>query len=251
MNFKKELIEALKTKFEGVQDSILGRIADRLIASGKVKSAEDVATAVEGVTFQQILESYGDSRADEAQKTAVKNYETKHNIKDGKPVEKPAEQKQEEKGGKQEQTGGNPNPDEKIPAWAQALIDSNKSMAQELANMKQEKTANSRQAQLAEILKGTSETVRNRYEKDFARMTFKDDEDFAGWLTEITPDIQQIITDTTPKAPRAVGQPKGGTGTGGQQPKVNPLVQERVDARAKAATTAPAIQGLPQPSTNP
>lgn len=239
---KKELIEALKTKFDGVQDSILGRIADRLIASGKVKTADDVATAVEGVTFQQILESYGDSRADEAQKTAVKNYETKHNIKDGKPVEKPADTKQEPTGAKNEPTTGAGG--EKIPAWAQSIIDSNRSMAQELASLKQEKTTNSRQAQLAEILKNAHESVRTRYEKDFARMAFKDDDDFAGWLTEITPDIQQMTTDLTPAKPKGVGSPKGGTAQGATTEKVNPLIQARIDERAKAVTSAPAIQGL-------
>lgn len=244
---KKELIEALKTKFDGVQDSILGRIADKLISGGKVKTSEDIADAVAGVTFQQVLENYGDSRADEAQKTAVKNYETKHNLKDGKPVEKAAEPKQPEtSGGKKDQTGTDPD-DEKVPAWAKAIIESNKLMSQEIASMKQEKTVNNRQAQLAEVLKNAPESVRTRYEKDFSRMTFKDDDDFTGWIGEITPDIQQMASDFTPPKPRAAGQPKGGTG-GGSVEKTNPYLQARVEERAKAAQSTPAIQGLTTPT---
>ena len=81
---KAKVLAALKPKFEGVQDAILGRVADKLVSSGKVAKEEDVATAVAGVTFQSILVNYGDSRADEAEKTAVRNYEKKHNLTDGK-----------------------------------------------------------------------------------------------------------------------------------------------------------------------
>lgn len=81
---KTKILEGLKTKFEGVEDAILERVAKKL--SKTVTKEEDVKTAVDGVTFQSILQSYGDSRADEASSSAVKNYETKHNIKDGKPV---------------------------------------------------------------------------------------------------------------------------------------------------------------------
>ena len=72
---KKKILEALKTKFEGVSETILDRIATKL---AKTASTEDqVATAVEGVTLQQVLESYGDSRATEAQQTADRNNEAK------------------------------------------------------------------------------------------------------------------------------------------------------------------------------
>ena len=57
-------MNALTTKFPGVSATILGRIADKLAKTAV--TAEDVKTTVDGVTFQQVLESYGDSRATEA-----------------------------------------------------------------------------------------------------------------------------------------------------------------------------------------
>ena len=78
-------MNALTTKFPGVSATILGRIADKLAKTAT--SAEDVKTAVDGVTFQQILESYGDSRATEAQQTAVLNYEKKYGLKEGRKVD--------------------------------------------------------------------------------------------------------------------------------------------------------------------
>ena len=50
---RKEILDALKAKFTGVSDAILGRIADKLAKTAT--TAEQVATAVEGVTFQQAV----------------------------------------------------------------------------------------------------------------------------------------------------------------------------------------------------
>lgn len=242
---KTAIINALKTKFEGVSDAILGRVADKLISSGKVKTEADIADAVAGVTFQSILDSYGDSRADEAQKTAVKNYESKHKLKDGKPVEEQQQQQlQEQQTGKGAETGGKADD---TPDWAKQLIEQNQQFRQELDAMKQEKTTNSRQSRLAEVLKDAPEKVRTRYEKDFARMSFKDDEEFGGWLDELTPDIQQITSDYAAKG-GVVGRPKGGSQGGSNTDTVNPYLKARVEERAKAETSAPAIQGL---TTNP
>ena len=44
---------------------------------------------VEGISFQDVLNSYGDFRAGDASVTAVKNYEKKHNLKDGKTIKTP------------------------------------------------------------------------------------------------------------------------------------------------------------------
>ncbi len=82
---KTKALDLLKAKFEGVSEQILSRIADKVAKTAKTD--EEVQTAVDGLTFQSLLDSYGDSRATEAQQTAVRNYETKHGLKDGKAVE--------------------------------------------------------------------------------------------------------------------------------------------------------------------
>ena len=90
MNIYEQILAGLKTKFQGVEDAILQRIASKK-AEG-VTDESKVNSIVEGITFQDVLTSYGDFRADGAQKTAVSNYEKKHNIKDGKPIEEPKPQ---------------------------------------------------------------------------------------------------------------------------------------------------------------
>lgn len=246
---KRALLTALNAKFSGVSEAILGRVADKMINSGKVTKAEDVADAVAGVTFQQVLEQYGDSRADEAQKSAVKNYEKTHNLKDGKPVD---ETNGNQPGAKT--TGAQTTsptmtsptrqekPDEKTPAWAQALLEQNKTLTARLDALQAEKTTTSRQSKLAEVLKSAPASVRSRYEKDFSRMTFKDDDEFDGWLTELTPDVEQMAVDLAAKG-GVVGRPKGGA-QGGAQPQENPYLKQRLQEREKAEPSTPAIQGL-------
>lgn len=147
MNIYEQILAGLKTKFQGVEDATLQRIASKK-AEG-VTDESKVNSIVEGISFQDVLTSYGDYRADGAQKTAVTNYEKKHNIKDGKPIEEPKPQ--------DPPTDPKPTPQvaptEQVPAWAQSLIDSNKTLSEKLAAMDAKTKADARNQQIAEVAK--------------------------------------------------------------------------------------------------
>jgi hypothetical protein len=85
MNIYEQILAGLKTKFKGVEVATLQRIATN--KSEGVTDESKVNSIVEGISFQDVLQSYGDYRAGDAQKTAVQNYEKKYDIKDGKAVE--------------------------------------------------------------------------------------------------------------------------------------------------------------------
>ena len=85
---KEKLLALLKTKFPGVDNAILERIAAKRVEN--VTDEAQLPAIVEGIGFQDVLQSYGDYRAGDASQTAVRNYEKRHNLKDGKPVAKPA-----------------------------------------------------------------------------------------------------------------------------------------------------------------
>ena len=91
MTIIEQILAGLQTKFTGVDSAILTRIANKK-AEG-ITDASQVQTIVDGVGFSDVLNSYGDFRANGAVASAVTNYEKKHNIKDGKPIqiEKPIE----------------------------------------------------------------------------------------------------------------------------------------------------------------
>lgn len=87
MNIYEQILAGLRTKFTGADDATLQRIASK--KSEGVTDESKVNSIVEGISFTDVMNNYGDYRADGAQKTAVANYERKHNLKDGKPIEEP------------------------------------------------------------------------------------------------------------------------------------------------------------------
>lgn len=95
---KKKLLDALKTKFSGVSEVILERIAAKK-AEG-VTDESKITAIVDGISFQDVLTSYGDYRANEANVSSVRNYEEKHGLKDGKPVTAGGDGVDDNKGGK-------------------------------------------------------------------------------------------------------------------------------------------------------
>lgn len=148
MNIYEQILAGLKTKFQGVEDATLQRIA-----SNKAEGVTDeskVNSIVEGISFQDVLNSYGDYRADGAQKTAISNYEKKHNIKDGKPIE---ESKPQPTPTPAPQPTPQPKPAEEVPAWAQSLIESNKTLSEKLAAMDAKTKADARNQQIDALAK--------------------------------------------------------------------------------------------------
>lgn len=183
---KQQILTALKAKFVGVSDAILDRVATKLAQT--VTTAEQVQTAVDGVTFQQVLESYGDSRATQATQTAVHNYETKYGLKDGVKVTPPEQQP--------------PVPPvtppvtppaggaEAVPAWAQALIESNNSLKNELAQMKTARTTETRKQQISTLIEKLPENLRKAYSR--TPVDGLTDEQFTALVGEITTEVGDI-----------------------------------------------------------
>lgn len=184
---KEKILEALKTKFSGVNANILNRVADKL--SKTVTTEDQVQTAVDGVTFQNVLESYGDSRATEASSSAVQNYEKKHNLKEGKVVTTPP-------------VNEPPKLDDDAPAWAKALIQQNQELVTKVANFEKKGTTDALVARVqknlndkkipASFLKGRTieiesedqiETVTKQFEDDYT--AFKQDLVNSGTVVDV------------------------------------------------------------------
>lgn len=141
MTIFEQILAGLQQKFPGVDTATLTRIATKK-AEG-VTDETQVNSIVEGISFQDVLTSYGDFRAGDARITAVANYEKKHNLKDGKPIENPEEKKEEKKDEKKDE----------VPSWAQALIDSNKSLSEKLTAYETEKAQAQRNFQISAVAK--------------------------------------------------------------------------------------------------
>ena len=85
MTIYEQIFAGLQTKFQGADSSTLTRIATRK-ADG-ITDESQVKTIVDGVGFSDVLQSYGDARANDATKTSVENYEKKYSIKEGRLIE--------------------------------------------------------------------------------------------------------------------------------------------------------------------
>lgn len=216
---RKELLEALKTKFPGVSDAILNRIVEKLAKT--VTSSEQVATAVEGVTFQQILESYGDSRATESAQTAVKNYEKQYSLKDGVKVEEKTEKEIDpEKGG-----------DDEVKTLLKSLVESNKELKAEITAIKSGKVTESRKQQLTAITAKLPESLRKGYDR--ISVDSLSDDEFTTLLGEVTTEVEGIVAQEKSKGavfgrPTVTGK-AGGTGSGNNQEATEAEAQAVVD----------------------
>ena len=87
MTIFEKILAGLQTKFPGADAATLTRIATKK-AEG-VTDETKVNSIVEGISFQDVMQNYGDFRAGQAQTSSIANYEKKHGLKDGKPIENP------------------------------------------------------------------------------------------------------------------------------------------------------------------
>lgn len=221
---KQKILEALKAKFPGVNANVLNRIADKLAKT--VTTDEQVTTAIAGVTkeFIEIIESYGDSRATEAQQTAVQTYETKYGLKDGQKIDNGGGSQGGQQGGTQTvqtQSAGV----EQAPAWAQALIESNKTITERLNKMDGDRTTATRKQQLSTIIEKLPENLRKAYER--IPVDGLTDEQFNTLVGEITTEVDGIVNDTRAKG-AVFGRPAAQNG--GSSSQGNELTKEQIEA---------------------
>ena len=232
---KELIIKALQTKYPGVDAQIIDRMATKIAKT--VTKEEDVQTAVDGVTFQQVLESYGDYRATEATKTSISNYEKKHNLKDGKPVEEPLDGKKGEGEGDDKRKAGSAGngdgekPKDEVPEYVKTLMDRIDALDKRQQQQDAERLLAARKAKLLELLKDAPEAIRKVYEDNFSIMKFDDDAKFNEWIGNTKTAVEGIVSDMKQKGAFITPPMAGGGGKPKGEP--NPILKKQVE-EAKA-----------------
>ncbi len=169
MTILEQTLAGLQQKFTGVDTAILTRIATKK-AEG-VTDETKVNSIVEGISFSDVLNSYGDFRAGDASKTAVTNYEKKHNLKDGKPVETTTTTTQ------QQTTEQQPDMAKIIADAVSAAV---KPLSDKIAQFETEKSQATRQEQI--LAKAKEYGIPENYAK---RCAIKDDEDLDSYFKDL------------------------------------------------------------------
>lgn len=160
---KGKILVALKTKYKtfGFGDKAFDGVADYL--SKTVTEESQIETAISGV--EGLLKAFqGDIDTVRNEKSGLQKQldELKTKIENPNPNPKPEEKKDD------------------VPAWAQALIDSNKSLLTEVSTLKQEKLQAPRQEQI--MAKAKEYGIPKNYAK---RCAIKDDEDLDVYFKDL------------------------------------------------------------------
>lgn len=172
-------------------EELLGKHAEGL-------SDEQRSALVEALAAEAGKEE--DRRATEATRTAVANYEKKHGIKDGKPIEEPAPAPGASVPAKQE-----PKPsDNDMPEWA-------KSMMTELAALKGERSNAARRTQFDALLDPLPVHLRTAYSR--TPIETLSDEDFAALTTAVGQEVKDTLSEL--KTQGMVFKPKTSDNGGG------------------------------------
>ena len=206
---KHTILEALKTRYAGVAESILDRIADNLAKT--VTDEADVANAVDGA-FKDVLTAYGDKRATDATKTAVANYERKHGIKDGKAIN-----------GVEPQTEPVQEPaSDDTPAWAKQLIEANNTLKERLDKLDGERMQQSRKSIIDTIIEPLPASLRKAYQRQpLASMS---EDEFTELQETIKAEVEEISGEMSAK-----GAVFGKPATTGKQGNVQAATDKEAD----------------------
>lgn len=130
------------------------------------------------------------------------------------------------------------------PAWALAMIESNKALQAEIATIKEGNVSKSRRSQLEAKLQDAPEKFKARTLRDFDRLKLDSDDDFTDYLADIEQDVSDEIQA---QSDEGLGNDSPVRGLGGsgklKEEDVSPAMKElladrEAEAKAKATVTA-------------
>lgn len=210
-----------------VVKSIAAEIADKLDIEEDA-SDEDVNAKIEEaieavLPFMPLIQSQANSQLDEWKKA--------QNSNDDEDDDEEAESESKSVSKSTKNKDKNKKTDE-IPAWAQALIDSNKTLSDQLAAIKGEKLTDTRRSKLENLLKGTKSFGESKL-RDFRRMKFDTDDDFDEFFSEVEADLKAFNQERANAGLEKLGLPVGGANTGKKEEKPEVLSEDEVKAIAK------------------
>ena len=218
--FEKILTE-LKTKYKnlGLSETILKAKAKQIEKA--VKTEEEIAEAVAGVEDDlAIFQSFADQNRTLAKK--IEDLE-KGKTTDPKPADpadpKPADPK--------------PAPTGEVPAWAQAIIDSNKTLSESLAAV-QKKEAQQTNAQKLQLKLDELKVSKSIQALIPSNLTFENEEQIEAYATEMKTKSDAIAQEFGNVALGATPKPLFGEAK--KEGEVSPDVQAYVDSKKPVKT---------------
>lgn len=194
---KEKILALLIAKFSGVRKDGLIHLASTLAL--QVATEEEAQALVDKFDQSKVTEFIKEYRSGVDKEIATANKTTEEKLKEkfdfvekGKGGANPTKTETKE-GGENKDTP---------PDWALEILN-------EFKELKGEKITNTRTNQFNDIIKNVSEKQKGILQKNFGRMQFKDDADFAAYLEEIKPEIEAIVAEESARG-ATYGRPLGG-----------------------------------------
>ncbi len=206
--------------------SIAAQIADNL-KSEEDASDEDVnaeiETAIEAVLpILKLGQSYANRVINDS-----KNVNEDENDDDDDEPEDDDESSKQSKSKKSPKTKREKSDDE--PAWFKKYRET---MDKQLSELKGERIADSRKSRLEKLVKDTGKFGERKL-RDYARMTFKDDEEFDEFISEVEEDLKSENQERANKGLEKLGAPATGGGSKKKDEKPEVLSEDEIKELAK------------------
>lgn len=201
-HMKDKILALLLAKFAGVRKDGLAQLAGVLAL--QATTDEEASGIVEKLTAEKVNSFVTDYRKEVDKEVSSSNKTYEDNLK--KKFDFVEKKSDDDDPGKKSQK----KDDDETPAWAKALIEQNKTLADKLAAFEGEKIKGTRLQQLEGKLKDVPETFKTQKLKDFGRMNFETDEAFNGYLAEVETDIAAFNQELANKGLAGHGKPAFG-----------------------------------------
>ncbi|HAY3504282.1 TPA: hypothetical protein JRX02_002908 [Elizabethkingia anophelis] len=209
-----KILALLKTKYKdlGLSETILKVTAETLAKT--VEKEEDIETAVAGVEGQmKIYQSFADQNR--TLQTEITNLKKASNSEEKKEEEK-------KEGEEKKETGG-----EEVPAWAKAIIDSNKAILEKQNQLDAEKVNKTNAEKLVSKLKelGVNESF---YSLHLGK-TFEKEDEIDAFANTVKEAEDKYLQDTSNEKLKSKDVPLFGQTT--KEGEVSPDVQALIDSK--------------------
>jgi len=218
---KVKILAQLKKQFPGVPNNLLDRVAS--VLEKTVTKEEDIETAVNASAgLVQEFSAFHQSEADRRVTEAVLKREAELKAElEKKGTPKPGEQK----------------PD--VPEWAQALIDSNKALAEKVANYESANSQKTLSEKLVAML-NEKKIPATFFVNSIEGKTFKDEAEMLSFAAKIETNFNEFNQELIEKGLMQVSTPiLGGQNKDGLSTPVQSFVEsKKAEAEGKASPTS-------------
>lgn len=219
---KQKILDAIKAKFPTAKLS--AKRLDAIAASIEAKAGTDETLIEASLDALNELYPLTEIAKDDHIRSTLEGKLKATQTKDETPAQKAAREAAE--------AAAALETDKDTPAWAKALIEQNKTLAQDLAAIKGEKVANTIKGKATELLKEVPVSYWGK------RAIPETEEALQDFVTEVTTDYATFKKEMTDQGLSVLSAPKTGTGGGDGAKAVSPEIKAFADKQAAQSAKA-------------